>query len=290
MTNIGVIILNYLVYDVTINCVESFKKQTQDDINMKIIVVDNSSGNESYDVLRDKYDQDSQVIVIKTESNLGFANGNNAGYFKLLEIMKPDFVICSNSDIILENDGLFPWILNCMKRYDFGILGPSIYSVFGKFYQNPVANIATDTKKLVKMQMDMDISLAKIKIKMFLGKTSSSKKDSEEILKKIDYKKVHQDMTLHGAFQIMSYRYFEVYDEPYDPRTFMYMEEDLLKLRSVISNLPMIYDPQYNVLHLQAISTKSAHGDSLKKDYMKVNNMRKSLKVYRKLAKEVKND
>ncbi|HFI0272105.1 TPA: glycosyltransferase family 2 protein, partial [Streptococcus suis] len=121
--------------------INSFCRQTDDNINVKIIVVDNSSPNESFDVLQNEFKDNLNISVVKTPKNLGFANGNNYGYNVLKEYMDPDFVIFSNSDIILPENGLYKWILQCKNDYNFGVLGPSIYSINGDFYQNPIRSL-----------------------------------------------------------------------------------------------------------------------------------------------------
>ena len=80
--NIGVIILNYVAYNVTIKCVKSFFKQSIDlkKDNVDFVIVDNFSENESYQVLKDYFNKQKNVAVVKTNKNLGFANGNNFGY------------------------------------------------------------------------------------------------------------------------------------------------------------------------------------------------------------------
>ena len=49
--NIGIVVLNYLSYNVTIKCVNYLKKQIENKFVVKIIVVDNDSKNESFKIL-----------------------------------------------------------------------------------------------------------------------------------------------------------------------------------------------------------------------------------------------
>ena len=85
MTNICFIILNYLAFNNTIECIESIKKQSSVEYDIRIIVVDNASPNDSYMILKNKYDNDSMVYIYQTNHNIGFACGNNYGYRKLKE-------------------------------------------------------------------------------------------------------------------------------------------------------------------------------------------------------------
>lgn len=285
MTNIGVVVLNYMTYKTTIDCIKTFENQNMEDVSVKIVVVDNCSSNESFEILKKRYKDDNLVTVIATDNNLGFANGYNAGYRKLQEYFEPDFVICSNSDILLDQPGLYKWVVTNMNKYQFSVLGPSIYSTKGKFYQNPVSNITTNQDELNKLYRKMQLSLLKIIAKMILHKKTKRNIDVDRWVNR-NFEEVHLDLTLHGSFQIMSYKYFEYYSEPYDPGTFMYMEENILKLRCDSRNLCMVYSPEYKVLHLQAVSTNSVHGTSLKKDFLRTKNMLKSMRRYMSIASE----
>lgn len=281
--NIGVVILNYLAYEETIKCVEDFKAQNRENINLKIIIVDNHSLNESERVLRDKFKDDDIVVVVRTNRNLGFANGNNFGYKKLLEYMQPDYVIFSNDDIMLNNDNLFSWIIEKDKKYQFGMLGPSIFSVNGKFYQSPLENYTRDLEECKKILKQQRIILLKISTKRLLRINKSKNKNKPVLENSPYYEKETTEKTLHGAFQIMSRRYLNLYAEPYDSGTFLYMEEYILKLRCDKSKLPMVYSPDYKVLHLQAVSTGMMYTSQIKKDCFRLKNEIKSLKHYMKL-------
>ena len=80
MITIGVIILNYLAYETTIETMNSFFAQKKDGFEVQYVIVYNCSPNESYDKLSKEYRNHPNVIVSRTESNLGFAKGNNYGY------------------------------------------------------------------------------------------------------------------------------------------------------------------------------------------------------------------
>ncbi|MFS1664297.1 glycosyltransferase family 2 protein [Streptococcus sp. zg-JUN1979] len=287
MANFGVIILNYIEYQVTIDCVRDFLKQEQAG-RTEIIVVDNASPNDSFQKLATTFKDVSNVTVVKSESNQGFANGNNLGYFKLLEIMVPDFVIFSNSDILLPEQGLYQWILDCYTKYHFGVLGPSIYSVNASFYQNPIPNLSKDINVIKKSIRDIRISLAKVALKKWLH--SRKGKISVNIWENTDFNEFHDDLTLHGAFQIMSKDYFEKYCEAYDTGTFLYYEENLLKLRCDKYALPMIYSPNYKVEHLQSFSTNSETVNINNKNYNRIKNSLQSLKRYLQVLKELEDD
>lgn len=284
MTNIGVVILNYISYEVTIECVEYFKKQFNKNYNCKLIVVDNDSPNNSFEILNKRFKDEESIVVIKSKKNLGFAKGNNLGYRVLLKYMKiPDFVIASNSDAFVKDCGLFDWIVDSYKKYKFGVLGPAIYSVRGSFYQSPLDNMPTDLHGLKKYRQNLRLILCKAYIRRLLHLYP---KTNVEIWDNKYSSDVHFDKTLHGAFQIFSREYLKIFGDLYDSRTFMYMEENILRCRCEINNLPMVYSPAYTVYHLQAVSTSKATNDTLKRRCFKFKNMLKSLKVYTEYVKE----
>ncbi len=278
MVNIGIIILNYVSYDVTLNCVKYFRQQSKsNNINIKIIVVDNDSPNESFLVLNKKYSKSRDIEVVKTNKNLGFANGNNYGYKELIKYMNPDFVIMANSDAYVKKPGLYQWIQEEYKSYHYGILGPAIFSVNGNFYQSPINNFSKNIRQINKYKRKLQFGIFKSYIKKVLNLSTEQKIDKWD---NPYFKEYHTDKTLHGAFQVFSKRYFNYYDLPYDSNTFLYMEEYILRLRCEKYSLPMVYSPNYEVAHLQAVSTNRVTKTNAARMLFKRKNMLKSLKAY----------
>lgn len=283
---VGVVILNYISYQVTEKCVESFQQQNSDNINVQIVVVDNCSPNESFEVLKEKYMGIDNITVVQTDKNLGFARGNNYGYKILKKIIDPDFVITSNSDIQLKMAGLYSWIFKAYQEYDFGILGPSVYSIRGHFHQNPAENASKNLHEVREYQRNLRRYLLKLRIKKFLKYEGKEKKHKHKQLENPYYKEIHLDKTLHGAFQIFSRRYLDIYDSLYDSRTFLYLEENILKLRCDYENLPMVYLPNYEVNHFQAVSTDNLVKTNYDKGIFRSKNLLESYKVYESILKK----
>lgn len=277
MLKIGVIIVNYMAYEATINCVESFKLQQTCDSLMDIVIVDNASTNNSFDILTAKYKSDININVINLKVNEGFARGNNAGYYFLKEKNDYDYFIFSNDDVILVEKGLFNWIDNCFTKYKFAVLGPKIYSINGRFYQNPLPNKSTRKKDCIREILLEYFEIIKLYIKRIL-----KIKIIEDYIKfdNNKYNRFSDELTLHGSFQVFSKKYFQYYREPYDPRTFLYCEENLLKLRCDNRKLKMIYSPDYKINHLQNLSTDMLEGSFINKRIYRIKCMIKSMKIY----------
>ena len=69
---INYIILQYNLYEKTIECVKSIKNNTN--VDYHIIIVDNCSTNNAYEKINSIFQNDPYVTVIQTNKNLGFAN------------------------------------------------------------------------------------------------------------------------------------------------------------------------------------------------------------------------
>lgn len=100
---IGIVILNYNSYEDTIALVKELQNQTLAK-DLKIVVIDNCSPNDSFLKLKHLEEFYSNTIVIKTKANLGYAKGNNFGLDYLDKFIKPDYVAILNNDIILKED------------------------------------------------------------------------------------------------------------------------------------------------------------------------------------------
>ena len=275
--SIGVIILNYLAYETTIQTVNSFFSQNSDGFELFYVIVDNCSQNESYEELCNEYRGNSNVIVVKTNRNLGFAKGNNFGYEKLCERFSPDFIIVSNDDILLPQPRLFHWIVDSYEKYKFGVLGPDVYSVKGEFHQSPVENVTRNIKTLKKIMLKFQLQIVKC---FFLHLIKTSNYSGVPTWENNYFRVFSDKLTLHGSFLIFSNNYFRFYKEPFDPSTFLYMEEDFLKLRCDKQNIKMIYSPSYQINHLQAVSTNMISKTPYKKEITRLKNRKKSLKLF----------
>lgn len=289
---IGVVVLNYLAYEESINITKQFLKLPTDNVELHIVIVDNDSANESFDIISRKFASNPKVTVVQTNRNLGFANGNNFGYKALTEIIIPDYVIFSNSDIVLKDSSLFDWIIDNDEQHQFGILGPSVWSLKGKFHQNPIDNRNIDltwNKIELKKQYLRKARLLAIRAFPFLRKLKYMiRKPAEQTVNADwgDYTKYTEEQTLHGSFLVMSQRYLSKYETPFDPGTFLYMEEDLLKLRCMKKKIKMIFSPDYEVNHKQAASTKKVDKSKINRDIIRISNEINSLKRYIKVIQK----
>ena len=121
MSKVGMIILNYNDYETTndyLNKIKNYKSLN------KIIVVDNDSNDNSYDKLK-KFKHD-KVEVIKTDSNNGYAYGNNYGIKYLNEKYDVDYIIISNPDITVTDKTIERLKNDLDNNSDIALVAPVI--------------------------------------------------------------------------------------------------------------------------------------------------------------------
>ena len=76
----GFVILHYLAFEATVECVESICHCLGQNNLFEIVIVDNGSPNKTGKLLETKYKEHSNIHVLLLDNNIGFAKGNNRGF------------------------------------------------------------------------------------------------------------------------------------------------------------------------------------------------------------------
>lgn len=231
-----------------------------------IVIVDNHSMNDSFNYLKAYFSDKAFVTVLETEENLGFARGNNVGYEYAKKVLNADFIICSNSDVLIFENGMIEKIKKIYLQSHFDVLGPMILSGDGKFTSNPMRLASYSEKDVEEVIRGFKHTLfyKKYKIKPLYDcykKLCSRGKRKGKVDFKI-YFSPHADVTLHGCFLIFSPEFITKFDG-FDDRTFMYMEEDILHRMVKNHNGLMLYSPEIRVYHMEGTSAGLAGESSI---------------------------
>ncbi len=107
--DLSIIILNYNVKQLLLNCLKSVNK------NWQIIVIDNASTDGSMEAVRKQF---PQVEIIENKENLGFAAGNNVAIPKV----KAPVVLFLNPDTLVVGDAIGKSYGYLMSNPDIGAL------------------------------------------------------------------------------------------------------------------------------------------------------------------------
>jgi GT2 family glycosyltransferase len=118
---IAVILVAYGGRDDTVACIRSIQKS--DYSNYRIILVDNDSPDDTSQFVRGTF---PDVLLVESETNLGFAGGNNLGIDKTLEL-NADYIFLLNNDTEIASDTIGKLVDSAGKSEKLGAIGPKIY-------------------------------------------------------------------------------------------------------------------------------------------------------------------
>ncbi len=124
---IHIITLNWNGYEDTSELLNSLKKINSPEF--KVFVVDNNSTGD--DVQKLELNYNGFIDILKCDSNLGFAGGNNVGIKQALN-ENADFILLINNDTVVEPDFLKVLMDKIDSETDIGIVAPQI-----NYYNNP---------------------------------------------------------------------------------------------------------------------------------------------------------
>jgi GT2 family glycosyltransferase len=133
--SVAIVILNWNQPKITIETISSFFKIKATKFVYHIYLVDNASSDNSYQKFQSLYKNNSQITLLKTKSNLGYAGGNNYGIKKAL-LKNYDYILIANNDILVSPDFLEK-LIEEGKNNPKSILFPKIYFAPGyEFHHN----------------------------------------------------------------------------------------------------------------------------------------------------------
>lgn len=159
MSRVAIVVLNYLNYKDTIECVNSALEM--DYFICGIVIVDNGSHNNSYLMLDKTYQETKKVHLISLKKNQGYARGNNRGIIYAQKVLKADFVLVVNNDTVFIEKNYIDILLNNYKK-GVGVIGSKILLKDGK-EQSPMS-VYLDFKDSIARYINM---LSKKKWKLF---------------------------------------------------------------------------------------------------------------------------
>jgi len=129
VTDLGVVILNWNTRDLLARCLETVLA-SEGDFTMRVIVVDNASGDDSAGMVRQRF---PAVEVIESPVNGGFSAGNNLGLRALgfsgpgqVDAGAPRYVLLLNPDTEVPPGALCAMVRMMDARPEVGAAGPKL--------------------------------------------------------------------------------------------------------------------------------------------------------------------
>lgn len=276
------VILNYNLFNEVVECINSIKSKI-DTEQYHIIVIDNCSPNGNGQNLYNHYILDKKVVVKVLSKNLGFAKGNNIGIEFARKAFSPKYICCLNNDILFIDNKFFNKLDECFIKTNAAVIAPKVflkdasiqpviaqpYSI--NFYKHLLASLSNvgwrggiyKIKQYLKKFYIIRYIYKKIKLK------------PKELL---DPNFEHKNILLHGCCLIFTPTFFERL-KGFNPKTFMFREEELLFLSLKKNNLENIYCPKLEIKHLEDVSTNVSYKTNKEKENFLRENQLKSLKI-----------
>lgn len=276
------IILNYFNFKDTINCISSIQCKLLD--SYKIVVVDNGSTNDSFNILCNEYKENSNITIVKTGKNLGFAKGMNFGLKYLPLDYKDNFVVYLNNDTEILSDYWNDNLETLFRKFSFSVLGPEILTNNG--IENSCYNITEPVslkslrkirRKIIKYYLFSFFNLNNILRKIKITKKNENVND-------IYINENKENVKLHGACLIFSPIYYKHFEKLYD-KSFLYMEEDALFYFIRKAGLKTLYSPLLKIRHYEDKATDFVLKNKRKKNLFCY---KENFKACNKLISEIK--
>ena len=279
---ISYVVLHYMTTQDTVECIEAILHniKSNDLYETRIVVVDNGSPNNSYDELYDAYKNNENVKLIRSNENLGFAKGNNLGFQYSKYQLKADFIILCNNDTIISQKDFSDVIIRKYEDKKFDILGPDIVTADG-FPQNPGKDVDWTFHKLRRFRLKKFVQF----LMSFFACFDKYLKMNDEAFLTEKLSEDQLNVHLHGACLIFSPGYIQRFEGLYD-KTFLYMEEDILRLRADYYGYLMMYTPELTIFHKEDRAMRAAMPKSILQKRLFYKNLLYSSKIYKKLKKE----
>lgn len=261
--NIVFVVLNYNIFDETINCIDSIKKNIDTD-KFHVVLVDNISPKNVGIKLEEYYRNDECVTVILNNENIGFAKGNNVGIAYVRKKYDTEFICCINNDTLLEQIDFYTVLKAKYEESQAAVIGPKII-----LNDDSIQPICTELLSIDEYKKQLDDLLNNNfsrKVKSYLlnydfirycNNLRHKIMDNDKIVGKNtdDY---YKDVVLHGSCLIFSKIFFNSLDG-FNPKTFMFREEELLYISVIDKGMNTMYCPDLKIRHLEDRSTDSVY-------------------------------
>lgn len=263
------VVLHYGPIERTIRCVDSLLTQEKvSGVHCCIVIVENGYSPARDDGLSHKYSECEGVVLIKSVENLGFSGGNNLGY-DYIERQSVDgcvgtIAVFLNNDTEISDPAFMAKLVAEYETTHFDVLSPDVFDPSVQQHQSPLCKgsdidtyargEALKARALVDEQTLARIYHAlKNRVVACFGITAIGRRLIR--LRRIgttpstDWEQPLEDVVPQGSAVIFGPSYLDKSTVAFEPQTFMYFEECILKKKCESLGLSIRYLPTLQVLH-----------------------------------------
>jgi len=255
--DVSIIIVNYNTSLLLKNCINSIIHFTSD-IMVEIIVVDNSSKDESCNMIKRLF---PNVLLFESNTNLGFGRANNKG----VELARGKYLLLLNSDTILFNNAIknFFDFMEQDQRQEIGVCGGNLLK----------SDMSSNFSYSLYYPSLFSIFCYRSHMTFLLNNESFNTSN-----------KIKDVAIIIGADLFMRRELFNEING-FDPEFFMYVEDGDLLYRIKQKKYRIVSNPNIVIIHLQGASSNTIFKYKMEiKSYMiyfKKNSNKISLFIYK---------
>lgn len=230
---LSIVIVNYLNYSLTEKCVDSVIENV-DNIDYEIIIVDNCSPNESYEILNRKYGNYNNITVFKNEKNDGFGFGNNIGAKKA----KGEYLLFLNPDVIILKDAIQKMLTRIKEDSNIGLLS-------GKLL-NPDYTVQYSCRRVIPIN---EFILCRTPFSKVIYKGIKEKYNNNYLMSDFDHKSDKEVEWVMGACMLIKKELFDKVGG-FSKEYFMYFEDVDLCCKVRSCGKKVLYMAEAEMIHL----------------------------------------
>ncbi|MBI3384771.1 glycosyltransferase family 2 protein [Candidatus Gottesmanbacteria bacterium] len=230
MMDLSIIILSYNTKNLLDSCLASIYDNYKNQ-NFEIIVVDNSSTDDSVAMIKKKY---PKVLLIESQKNLGYSAGNNLGLAK----SQGRNILFLNSDTKILGDSLDIMVKYLDAEEEIGIIGPRLINP-DQTLQKSVGNF---------------YSLGNVALMLFGGGRLGLFRNSPDKYLVVDWISGSCMMVKRSVFKKAGLL---------DENLFMYMEEVEFCYRAKMKGILTGFIPEAKVIHQELGSSKNGREQAI---------------------------
>ncbi|WP_034229885.1 glycosyltransferase family 2 protein [Aquimarina pacifica] len=239
MIDVSCILINYNTTSYTIGCIESILKNTGDRISYEIIIIDNGSTKESYQLLQEHVDalNASQVKLIRSKQNVGFGAGNMLG----VQYGTPCkyYAFINNDTLQISKDCLFELKKFMDNHPDAAVCSPQMLDE-DKNFRVTIDHFSSIQREIFRRPL----------LEHLFPKTYLNRKKTYEQPIKVHY--------VQGSFMFINAKDFDEVGG-FDSNLFLYYEEsDLCRRLLKEKNKYTFLVPQLEYVHYKSMSIKKS--------------------------------
>lgn len=238
---VGIVVLNWKQPELTKITIESLQNLKHSYFDYQIILVDNASPDNSWEIFTKLYSRNPKITLLKTSSNLGYVGGNNYGIVST-ETENFNYYLILNNDVKVDPNFLDNMVRYAKSEQNIGLMAPKIYFAPGYEYQKNIYK---------KSELGNIIWFAGGTIdwqNIYCSHIGIDEVDQGQ------FENISEPDYLTGCCLLISYKLIKKIGL-LDMKYYLYMEDADYCMRAKLNNFKIIYYPKSYIWHLNSGSS-----------------------------------